>query len=217
MTMRDRIIAYLKSHPEGIDDSALTEALDLKRRQQANTRCRKLAEDGIIERRRVNGKIQNFWLNDGQKPTTPDLPSLLDSSTKIFDSRVWFWEGNVQAMVVKYLAKQGYSIRSVANTATRAPGKDIEAERSEKSLWITVKGFPEGTKKTQPSTQAGHWFSGAIFDLIKYRGESSTAELAIALPDFPRYRKLAEKISWFQSATKFSYFWVQENGEVVVE
>ncbi len=214
MTIHDQIVTYLQTHPEGIDDDALAQALGLKQRQQANIRCRQLAQDGLVERRKVNGKIHNFWVGGGRE-IVPPVPAV--QPDPVVNSRSWYWEGNVQSAVVKVLAEQGYLIRSVANMASRAPGKDIEAERNGIPLWVTVKGFPEGTKKTQPSTQAGHWFSGAIFDLIKYRGESVTAELAIALPDFPRYRTLAQKISWFQPVTKFSYYWVQKDGTVVID
>jgi hypothetical protein len=80
-----------------------------------------------------------------------------------------------------------------------------------------VKGYPRGTGKTHPSTQAGHWFKQAVFDIIEYRGENEIAELGMALPDFPRYRALAQKINWFQSVARFVYYWVQESGEVVVK
>ena len=32
MTIREQIVAFLQEHPEGIDDDALAEALQLKRR-----------------------------------------------------------------------------------------------------------------------------------------------------------------------------------------
>jgi hypothetical protein len=56
-----------------------------------------------------------------------------------------------------------------------------------------------------------------IFDIIKYREKNKNLELAFATPDFPRYRNLAENITWFKSAAKFSYFWVKEDGSVRVE
>lgn len=79
-----------------------------------------------------------------------------------------------------------------------------------------MKGYPKGTEKTRPSTQAGHWFKDVIFDVIEYRGESAEAELAVALPDYPCYRALAGKITWFQAAAKFTYYWVQENGDIKI-
>ncbi|MFQ5421863.1 MAG: hypothetical protein ACE5EY_16050, partial [Anaerolineae bacterium] len=129
----------------------------------------------------------------------------------------WFWEGNVQTSVVRFLEQKNYIIHSAANTASKERGKDIEAEYDGKDLWITVKGYPEGTKRTHPSTQAGHWFKQAAFDILQYRGESHEAHLGMALPDFPRYRSLAQKIKWLQPVAKFTYYWVRENGIVIEE
>jgi len=218
MTIRERIVAFLQEHPEGIDDDTLAEALQLKRRQQANSRCRQLEKEGLVTRRRVGGKIHNFWVGDKQASPSQTQPTQTTPSLRaVSSSELWFWEGNVQAAVVGYLATQNCIIRSVADTASRQRGKDIVAERNGKPLWVTVKGYPRGTGKTHPSTQAGHWFKQAVFDIIEYRGENEIAELGMALPDFPRYRTLAQKINWFQPAAKFVYYWVQKNGEVVVE
>ena len=60
MSARDRIIALLRTHPDGLDDDVIAEKLGLSRRQQANSRCRELERDGIVERRSVGGKIQNI-------------------------------------------------------------------------------------------------------------------------------------------------------------
>ncbi len=217
MTIRERIVVFLKNHPEGVDDDTLAETLGLKYRQQANSSCRQLEKEGLVVRRRVGGKIHNFWVGNKQGSITPVPSSPTGFPLKSGGGRPWFWEGNVQATVVRYLATQDCIIRSVADTAGRKPGKDIVAEREGKPIWITVKGYPEGTSKTHPSTQAGHWFKQAVFDIIEYRGESEIAELGMALPDFPRYRSLAQKINWFQSAAQFVYYWVRESGEVVVE
>lgn len=205
MTIRDRIILLLQEHPEGMDDDALTVALHLKQRQQANMRCRLLAQERLIIRRRVQGKLCNFWNGDNQTSSgdissNPDMPIIASSSAE-----AWYWEGNVQAAVVQYLMTQGWEIHFAANTISRERGIDIRALRDEASLWITVKGYPRGTTKTRPSTQAGHWFKVAVFDIISYRGQSETVTLGIALPDFPRYRSLAQKIGWFQSVAGFSY------------
>lgn len=209
MTILDRIIVYLKAHPEGVDDDELAGVLDLKRRQQANSRCRQLAAQGLVERRKVEGKIRNFWLG-GKGGSPPPTGGGGQAGT----TEPWFWEGNVQAAIVKHLAMHGWAIRSVVDTANRQRGKDIVAERGGTPLWVTVKGYPKGTKKTHPATQAGHWFKQAIFDIIEYRGESKTVELSVGLPDFPRYHSLAERITWFQPVAGFTYFWVKETGEV---
>ena len=77
MTIRERIVAFLQEHPEGIDDDALAEALQLKSRQQANSRCRQLEKEGLLIRRRVSGKIHNFWVGSKQPSPvqTRGLPS----------------------------------------------------------------------------------------------------------------------------------------------
>ena len=56
-TIRGRILTYLRDHTEGVDDDELARALNIKYRQQANKRCRQLAAEGIVERRRIRGKI----------------------------------------------------------------------------------------------------------------------------------------------------------------
>ena len=73
----------------------------------------------------------------------------------------------------------------------RGPPRHIIAERSGQELWVSVKGYPRGTEKTNPTVQARHWFQGAVFDIVLYRGEDTQVALAIALPDYRRYRKLA--------------------------
>ena len=219
-TIKERIAAYLQRHPEGVDDDMLAKVLNLSARQQANSRCRQLAKEGLVERRVVHGKIHNFWIG-GEKGTNKDvdkkhfgssIPQMAGDK-----AREWFWEGNVQDAVVHYLQGKGYYIKAVADTASHQTGKDIVAEQNGKRLWVTVKGYPRGTTKTHPSTQAGHWFKQAIFDVLEYRGESKDVALGVALPDYPRYRKLAKRIEWLKPVAKFVYFWVSANGDVTTE
>jgi len=217
MTIRQRIVDYLPKHPEGVGDDTLAETLGLSQRQQANARCRQLEKEGLVVRRRVGGKIRNFWLGSTQTPPLQPVSLADESGTLSYPSNPWYWEGNIQALVIRHLTSQHYLIRSVADTASRQQGKDIVAERNRKQLWITAKGYPIGTEKTRPSTQAGHWFKQAVFDVLVYRGESESVELGIALPDFPRYRSLADRIAWLKPLAKFVYYWVQENGTVFPE
>lgn len=82
--------------------------------------------------------------------------------------------------LVTCLASQGYSIRSVVDTASKLQGKDIVAITPEgRELWVSVKGFPESNS----FTQARHYFAQAVFDVILYRSENPVVELALALPD----------------------------------
>jgi len=222
MTIRDRIIDYLKNHPEGIDDDDLAFSLGLKSRQQANTRCRQLENEGLVKRVVVNGKLNNFWAENFYPRTATEMQVKVVSPqakkktqpTETPKSSYWFWEGNVQSKVINFLVSQKYQIRSVADTASHQIGIDIMAEKDGKKLWVSVKGYPRGTEKTNASTQSRHWFIHAIFDIIEYRERDKEAFLAVAFPDFPSYRNLAKKITWLKSAAKFVYIWVKEDGSV---
>jgi len=223
MTIRNRIEDYLKDHPEGITDSDLKEKLGLKSHQQANSRCRQLEKEGFVKRVVIGGIIHNFWtehyhstrtlnkLNLSSSIAVEQKPSQVSQESK-FES--WFWEGNVQAKVVNFLVAQKYNILSVADTASHQTGIDVVAEKNGKKLWVTVKGYPQGTEKTNASTQSRHWFKQAIFDIIEYRERDKDVYLAAAFPDFPTYRNLANKITWLKLAAKFVYLWVKEDGSV---
>lgn len=121
-------------------------------------------------------------------------------------------------MVVQYLVRNGYAIDSVANTATKEHGKDIVAARDGQSLWVTVKGFPveRPDKRTHSSTQAGHWFKHALYDAIAYRQVTGDGQVAVALPDFKRYRDLAASVEWVSKIGRFDYYWVKPDGTVTV-
>lgn len=218
-TIRERILVYLQRHPEGIDDDELALALGLKQRQQANSRCRQLAAEGIVLRRTVDGKIHNFLAPSVRAaqdvvPRTRVAPA--PQRQDAAGNRPWYWEGHVQDRVIAHLRRSGYGIVRSADTASRETGKDIEAHGPDGPLWVTVKGYPAGTPRTRPTTQASHWFKQALFDIIAWRGESVSAQLALALPDFPRYRRLAEKVAWLQPAARFKYFWVHEDGAIEI-
>ena len=88
MTLRERIIAALKRDGPMCDD-CLVPAAQLRWRQQANSRCRQLAEEGLILRERrwcpaCNGnKIVNALRDappvpDPRTPAPPSNPSPLD-------------------------------------------------------------------------------------------------------------------------------------------
>jgi len=111
MTITERIISLLQHRPEGVDDDELSNILGLKARQQANSRCRRLMKEGVVVRRQVNGKIRNF-LSGKQITETPlDSPPLSSDFSKL-----WFWEGNVQAQLVRYL-----TVRVPKNLTTYFP------------------------------------------------------------------------------------------------
>ncbi len=50
--------------------------------------------------------------------------------------------------------------------------------------------------------------------MVLWREEEPSALLAVALPDFGTYLRLAERCDWLGKATPFSFFWVAEDGGV---
>ncbi len=214
MVVKQRIMQILGNYPDGIDDDDLARVLNLSNRQHANSCCRELEKEGLLVRRPVNGKIHNFLAGNIVQIAPAPIREIHQNESKFDD---WFWEGNVQTSVGDFLVSQGFCILSTANTATHQQGIDIVAEKGGKHLWVSVKGYPRKTEKTNPSVQAGHYFKECVFDMVEYRERDKNVVLGIALPDFPRYRKMAARITWLKPVARFSYFWVGENGEVVVE
>lgn len=213
-TVKDQISRYLQDHMEGATDSELYKELGLKYLPQANQACRQLEFEGLVKRIKPPGKsITNYW----HETVIKDHVAGSEQAVAKDSHEAWYWEGNVQSMVVRYLAANGYDILRVCDTASRERGKDIEARSAGRPLWVTVKGYPEETPRTRPQIQAGHWFSGALFDIVCWRGEDAEVELALAIPDFPRYRNLAQRIAWVKSSARFCLLWVGEDGNVQIE
>ncbi len=129
--------------------------------------------------------------------------------------RPWFWEGNVQATVVDHLTCDEWCVIRQADTVSREPGKDIELEREGVRMGGTVKGFPNGTPRTPPNTQARHWFTAALFDVILWRETDAGVRIGLALPNMPTYRRQASRTTWFQRAANFTFLWVDETAVVV--
>ena len=81
-----------------------------------------------------------------------------------------------------------------------------------------MKGYPGDPDGANPSTQARHWFSHAVLDVVRYRDESDRVLLAIGLPDgFVTYRNLASSVLWLRANLPFTIFWVDESGAIRVD
>ncbi len=214
MTYADRILSHLAKVRMPLCDDCLAEELGIRYRQQARLRSLQLEEQGAVLRdrsrtcERCGGtKICTQW--SGAEPVLQAKPGVIDVS------RPWYWEGNVQRVIVGWLHGRGWRIESSADTASKQHGIDIIAMREGRRLLVSVKGYPQGTMKTNPSTQARHWFSHAVTDLIRYRTEHPEAELAIGVPDRGvTYRKLHERLEWAFERLPASVFWVTEIGLV---
>lgn len=136
----------------------------------------------------------------------------------------WHTEANVQAALISAIEAEGWRVLSQADTATKARGIDVVASRGEVTVGIEVKGFPARTyadprragetKPTQPSTQAGHWFSQAVLAAMRLRTRHPTYISVVALPDFQRYRTLYADTKSSLDASGIQVWWIHETGAV---
>ena len=213
MTHRDSILSSLSAGGALCDDCLALKA-SIHPRQTVNMECRNLERSGFVSRQREHChrcgrvKIVNATLGAPRRPARPVEVKTSEVATR----RPWYWEGNVQARIVAFLKAEGYSVLSAADTASRETGKDIVARTpSGEQLWISVKGYPERSR----NTQARHWFSQAIFDVVMYRDEDSKSQLTIGLPaGFTTYENLSKRVLWLRRNLPFSIYWVSEDGSV---
>jgi hypothetical protein len=219
MTVADQVLEALGDSAGGLTDAELADRL-AKRHQHINQTCRTLADQGLIVRDNSLGSITNRLAAD--PPQRASVQRTVPPSAEPADND-WAWEGNVQSRVVAHLAREGWRIISVADTARRQQGTDIVAERYGTRLLAEVKGWPSATyargermgqpKPTQPTLQATHWFAEGLSTLIR-RGAEPGTRLALALPDKPRYRRLLAEAGWAIQRLEMSVYLVEADGVV---
>ncbi|MFC4854599.1 hypothetical protein [Actinophytocola glycyrrhizae] len=215
MTRRDEVLTLLSRNPDGLCDAELARLTGASH-QTINQTCRQLAAEGLIRRDGFGSPIMN--VGTGSRP--PTRPAVTSQRPD------WFWEGNVQAAMVRHLSAQGAVIRSVADTASKARGTDIVASLDGRVLHVEVKGWPSATyadsrradevKKTPPTMQATHWFAGAVLSALRSRGRHPTDRVLIVFPDFPRYRNLSDETAATLRTIGIETWFVEESGAVHV-
>lgn len=138
----------------------------------------------------------------------------------------WYWEGNVVAALARFLESEGWSIVSLADTHTKATGVDLHASKDGRVLLIEAKGFPSThyrdprrageAKPTNPTNQAQQWYSHALLKAMRLQTEFPEAVVAMAFPDFPRYRTLFEQTRAGLARLGVAFLTVREDGKVSV-
>lgn len=247
MTHRDQILDVLRALKAPICDDCLSDRTGIRPRQTVNQRCRQLESEGNLSRsqdvpchlcrglkicNRLRSGVLVRTSGSGGVGVTPrvdavvaelavehdDTALFVESGDASDATRAWHWEGHVQSALVRWLVDDGWTIEAQARTATKEAGKDIIACRDSERMWVSVKGYPAGTARTNPSTQARHWFCHGVFDLVLYRDEDADVSLALGLPaGFVTYHRLAQRTRWLQRHLPFRFYWVAEDGAVVQE
>lgn len=219
MSIRSKILGALQTS-DALCDDCLSEITGVTPRQSINLNCRALRTSNVLARpaemcaRCQRTKIVNRLTRTAsiEKPDTSMVISVANSTP---NDRPWYWEGNVQDKIIKFLRSSGCVIHSQSDTSTRQQGKDIVARDHDGcSLWITVKGFPQKSA----NTQARHWFAGALLDLARYKDEDDRAVLAMGLPrGFSTYEGLIRRTEQIRKFLAYQVFWVQADGTVTRE
>jgi len=72
-TLKDRIYLFLRESPDKwFSDSEIRRALEIKHHSQVNSRCRQLAGEGKIIRRKIGGRLMNSYREElGEPPPEP--------------------------------------------------------------------------------------------------------------------------------------------------
>jgi hypothetical protein len=91
-------------------------------------------------------------------------------------------------------------------------------------LLIEVKGYPSKLyqrsenkgkqKRTNPSTQARHWYSEVLFSAILRQVENPDVLVAIALPDFRVFNNLVRRTNNALDKLEIKVYFVEETGVV---
>jgi hypothetical protein len=167
-----------------------------------------------------------YCLNDARvgdrvDATRVDAP-IVESVVTAVESR-WYWEGNVQAAVVRHLVHEGWDVVRVADTASRERGVDVRASRSEETMLVEVKGFPseiyeQGAKRGMPNpnvnVQARHYFADGVLSGLLLRGDNPDDRVVLALPDKPTFSTLATRCAPSFAALGIELWLVSESGRI---
>ncbi len=138
----------------------------------------------------------------------------------------WFWEGNVVERLEEHFTNLGWVTFSKANTASREAGIDLHVQRDGVDLLIEAKGYPsinyqrgpnQGMlKRTNPSTQARHWYSEALLCAMLRQHEHPNAIVAIAFPEFPVFTNLVERTMESLNKLSLRVLFLSETGTLKV-
>jgi hypothetical protein len=127
--------------------------------------------------------------------------------------------------LVAHLARTGWSIRRVADTASSEHGHDIDAVKGDERVLIEVKGYPtstyargsrQGEVRAAGSlgAQARTYFSNALLSGCVMRAENADSRVVIAFPATETYATLARRVGPVLLSAGIELWIVDEEGEV---
>ena len=140
------------------------------------------------------------------------------------DGHEWFWEGNIQAALVRHLANDGWRIRRVADTHSREHGVDIQADRGDIRLLVEVKGYPSATYLNGPNegqkknfgvgAQARTYFGNAVLTGLLMRSDNVDARVVLVFPALATFQNLARRSAHPLGLAGIEIWLINEIGQV---
>jgi hypothetical protein len=247
MSAKEDLFAAARSlHAQGTDRFSLMDVISEARRLGStypDVTLRSMVSHHLrIDKRNVAGGVGFFQVSRGfyrlasnkESPVTErvvrPIVSTSDRTTEERaptpdDEHEWFWEGNVQATLVRHLANDGWRIRRVADTHSREHGVDIEADRSGVTLLIEVKGYPSATYLKGPNegqkknfgvgAQARTYFGNAVLTGLLMRSDNSDARVVLVFPALETFRALARRSALPLDRAGIEIWLVDDSGRVV--
>lgn len=190
-TNRVRVIEFLKQNMgKWFDDDELSEILGIKPRQQINQICRRLAKEGIIQRRVIDGKKKNSFVIGRAKVEIPEVEpketGIIKDIKKVkllevrseglrrlcYEREEGLTESELKTVLAFHLRNKGFNVKV---THRGSHGPDIVAQMKDKKIVIEVKG--EGSSPTMRE----NYFLAIIGEICK-RMKDPHADYMLALP-----------------------------------
>ncbi|MFD9739613.1 hypothetical protein [Umezawaea sp. NPDC059074] len=195
-TLADRIVALLGHFPNGLTDAQIASQLRVVH-DQVNSRCRTLADAGILHRDDFGRPVMNSLVTE--------LPR---ADTRRSAAHEWHWEGNVHAELVRYFEMDGWAFLR---------GDRVMAQRGGRLLHVESRGFPtkrstSDSKPPHPMEQAESWYADALLKVLRLRQDCPEDIVGIGLPDFVCYRELLADTADALQAMRIDVYLVRAGG-----
>ncbi|WP_025676901.1 MarR family transcriptional regulator [Paenibacillus massiliensis] len=203
MTLKDKIISYLKDR-NGLTDREIANAiLGVNEPQQAvNQACRALEGKGLIIRtNRRDGLIGNYLAAEG----IHSEPSPVGEIKHETEESSVFKEDNLKLILKNNLNKNGWETQIAWG---KTPGIDINAIKGTERWIIEVKGLGS------LSAMNVNYFLGVLAETLQ-RMDDPNAKYSIALPDVKQFRNLWNRLPLLaKKRTGITALFIDEQGNI---
>lgn len=199
--MKERIVELLRDS-SGLSDREITDTLIKKgaAQQPINQICRGLESQGIIIRRKLDGRIKNFLTNH----TSDSIDEAHDKKSRTEDD-LSLSEDVLKKHLKNWLIQNGWEVQVAWG---HSQGIDICAMKDNKRWVIEVKG--EGSR--QPMRV--NYFLAILGETLQ-RMNDSESDYSIALPDLQQFRNLWDRLPTLaKQRTGISIVFVDHSGRI---